>query len=278
MPITLREKIDSRESQEGENASVVFLYDLEGTADDIQAKQLVLSSTPGIYDGLVRQNVTVEPEVVDTVPNSGRWLATVRYGEFPPPKETGEASFCFDTSGGTQHITQSLQTILKKAPPGKTAPDFKGAIGVTHDSVEGVDITVPVFSFSVTRYISSAGLSSGYIGGLYQLTGKVNSGAFSVNVDGVVLSFAAGECLFLGASGAKRGSDDWEMSFRFAGSPNAPGLTIGDITDVNKKGWEYLWVRYQDADDDTAKALVKKPVAAYVEKVYEEGDFSRLGI
>ena len=41
--------------------------------------------------------------------------------------------------GGTQHITQSIATIQKYAPPGKTAPDFKGAIGVTHDSVEGVD-------------------------------------------------------------------------------------------------------------------------------------------
>jgi hypothetical protein len=45
--------------------------------------------------------------------------------------------------GGTQHITQSLATIQKYAAAG-TAPDFGGAIGVTHDSVEGVDITVPM--------------------------------------------------------------------------------------------------------------------------------------
>jgi len=50
-----------------------------------------------------------------------------------------------------------------------------------------------------------------------------------------------------------------------------------------------LWVRCADAEDAAAKsktrrrlggggAIVKKPVAAYVEKMYEEGNFSQLGI
>ena len=50
------------------------------------------------------------------------------------------------------------------------------------------------------------------------------------------------------------------------------------MTGIDKKGWEYLWVRYEDAEDAAANALVKKPTAAYVEKVYEEGDFAGLGI
>ena len=69
------------------------------------------------------------------------------------------------------------------------------------------------------------------------------------------------------------------QAFRQTGIvPNKTGLTVGDITDIDKKGWEYMWVRYADAEDATAKAIVKKPVAVYVEKVYEEGDFSGLGI
>jgi len=126
--------------------------------------------------------------------------------------------------------------------------------------------------------IASGDMSQSYIAGLYQLTGKANSAAWSINVDGVVMNFAAGECLFLGASGSKRGADDWEISFRFAASPNATNLTVGDILGINKKGWEYLWVRYADSEDEAAKVLVKKPVAAYVEKVYEEGNFGGLGM
>ena len=53
---------------------------------------------------------------------------------------------------------------------------------------------------------------------------------------------------------------------------------IGDIGPINKKGWEYLWVRYEDEEDTDANALVKRPVAAYIEKVYRDGNFSALGI
>jgi hypothetical protein len=41
---------------------------------------------------------------------------------------------------------------------------------------------------------------------------------------------------------------------------------------------ETLCARYADTADATAKALVKTPVAPYVEQVYEKGGFSLLGI
>ncbi|MFN4261629.1 MAG: hypothetical protein ACK4RK_20290 [Gemmataceae bacterium] len=72
------------------------------------------------------------------------------------------------------------------------------------------------------------------------------------------------------------GTEDWEIIFRFAASPNATDLTVGDIQGIEKKGWEYLWVRYADAEDENT--LVKQPIAAYVERVYDYGDFSLLGI
>ena len=92
---------------------------------------------------------------------------------------------------------------------------------------------------------------------------------------------AAGECLFLGASGSRRGTgsdDDWEITFRFAASPNQANLPVGDMIVAAKKGWEYLWVRYADAEDAGSNTLVQRPVAAYVEKVYEEADFVGLEV
>jgi hypothetical protein len=53
---------------------------------------------------------------------------------------------------------------------------------------------------------------------------------------------------------------------------------LGNITGINKQGWHYLWVRFDDDEDSSAKTLIKKPIAAYVERVYEYGDFSALGI
>lgn len=62
------------------------------------------------------------------------------------------------------------------------------------------------------------------------------------------------------------------------GQPERHGSRGGDITGINKKGWEYLWVRYADAEDTSAKVLVKEPIAAYVEQVYPYGNFAGLGI
>lgn len=168
------------------------------------------------------------------------------------------------------HLTQSLGTIGSYAAPGRTAPNFRGAIGVTPDAVEGIDVTVPVYHFSETHVIPSSLVTLGYKAALFFLTGRVNGSPFK--------GFAAGEVLFLGASGSKRGADDWEISFKFAASPNAVGLSVGNITGISKAGWDYLWVRYEDAEDTVAKALVKRPVAAYVERVYPWGNFASLGI
>jgi hypothetical protein len=271
MPVTVVEKFQSRS---GDASSIDLLYTVSGTDDDVAARAALATSAPGSYSGLARDDESIHVEPL----GGGLWDGKVRYAKstFQPPA-TGDATFSFDTTGGTQHITQSKQTISKTAASG-TAPDFKGAIGVSHDAVEGVDLTIPVFTFSLTRYISAADMNQAYIGQLYALTGKVNSAPWGINVDGVQLTFAAGEALFLGASGGKRKSEnDWEIGFRFAGSPNATNLSIGTITVPSKKGWEYLWVRYDDAEDTAAQTIVKKPIAAYVEKVYDEGDFSALG-
>jgi len=264
---TLTEKIDSRETVMGERPSVTMHYILDGTSDDITAKTLLLNSTPTIYDGLVRDECTLEPIFVDTTTGAGKWDCAVRYvaPEYQPP-EVGESRFNFDTGGGTQHITQSLATVGSYGASG-AAPDFQGAIGVTHDNVEGVDITVPVYNFSETHYIPDADVNKA---AYFSLTGKVNDAAFK--------GLAAGECLFLGASGSKRGEEDWEITFRFAASPNRTGISVGNITGISKKGWEYLWVRYADVEDAGSNTLVKQPVAAYVEQVYEYGNFAALGI
>ncbi len=268
MAVEVEEKFESRHGTTGQNPSVELRYVIRGTNDDVEARNALVASSPAAYDPwgsglfyLPRESVTVE-SVGDLL-----WEGIVRYGSVP---QTDESSFAFDTGGGTQHVTQSLTTVARYAPSGKTAPNFKGAIGVTNDSVEGVDITVPVYQFAETHYLPDTTVTPTYKATLFTLTGKVNNATFK--------GFAAGECLFLGATGSKRGSGDWEITFRFAASPNVTNLTIGDITGINKKGWEYLWVRYQDTEDATAKALVKRPIAAYVEQVYPYGDLSLLGI
>jgi hypothetical protein len=184
----------------------------------------------------------------------------------------------FDTTGGTQHMTQALGET-KYAASGSTAPDQFKAIAVDGDSVQGIDIVVPQLSWTETYDVPSTYVTSTYIKKVAKLTGTTNDAAFR--------TFATGEVLFLGATGSHEWDDQkhdgpWSLSFRFVASPNAgsgqtiAALEIGSITGIEKKGHEYLWVRYED--DVTDNTLLKKPKFVYVNKVYREGNFSDLGI
>ena len=182
-----------------------------------------------------------------------------------------ESVFAFDTGGGTKHLNQSLRTDGRYP---NTAPDFAGAIGVDNEgNVGGVDVTMPVLNFTETHTLNGNRVSTSYKKTLADLTGTVNSSAFR--------GFSAGEVLFLGASGTKRSkkpSAPWEITYRFAVSPNRTGLQVGDIRVARKYGWDYLWVRYADKVAANGRNVVKKPVAAYVETVYPRGDFGNLGL
>jgi hypothetical protein len=190
----------------------------------------------------------------------------------------------FDTSGGTQHITQAQTTgsggtldFEKRFP--STATNMSGAIGVDGNGVNGVDIVVPQLTWTETYDVPSSYVTSTYIKSVAALTGSVNNDAFR--------TFAAGEVLFLGASGSQewdeqKGNGPWSLSFKFAASPNAgsgqtiPAITIGSISGITKNGHEYLWVRYENASDSTS--LYQQPKAVYVDRVYPDKNFSGLGI
>ena len=181
------------------------------------------------------------------------------------------SSFAFDTGGGTMHRNQSLKTVSKTP---SDAPDFNGAIEVDNEgNVNGVDVTMPVLNFTETHTMNGSRVTTSYKKNIAALTGSVNSSGFR--------GFSAGEVLFLGASGTKRSKKanaPWEITFRFAVSPNQSGLSVGKLKVSQKKGWDYLWVRYADKVSQNKKNLIKEPVAAYVEQVYPYGNFGNLGL
>lgn len=261
MPIIVTEKFQSRDVVRGNNPTAQLNFIIQGTDDYDQALDQLAQKAPAVFDGLPRLNHGVEPIAQDI------WLGFTRYGR-QNIQQTGGNVYQFDTGGGSQHVTQSLGTVKRYARPGHAAGNFLGAIGVTKDSVEGVDITVPVYNFSEIHYKNAAFVNDSYIAALFQLTGTVNNKNFR--------NFAPGEVLFLGASGTKRGSEDWELVFRFAGSPNMSSMVIGDITGISKKGWEYLWVQYVDEEDENAQTLIKRPYSVHIEQVYPYKNFDQL--
>jgi len=271
MAIEVFEKFESQYTSAGVDPAQERHYSVLGTNDELSARLAVQAASPIAVDLYQDGTVPVWRQSIDMEPlGDEHWLAVVRYSTVRP---TNESTFSFDTGSGTAHVTQALATVGAYHDPLHFpfgAPNFKGAIGVTPDGIEGTDIVVPVYQFSETHYLPPAFVDGAYKASLFFLTARVNSGTFR--------DFAAGEVLFLGAAGSKRGAGDWEITFRFAASPNITGLGVGDIANIAKQGWEYLWVLYAEMEDSTAKWLVRRPVAAYVEQVYRAGDFAGLGI
>ena len=50
-------------------------------------------------------------------------------------------------------------------------------------------------------------------------------------------------------------------------------IVVGDV-----EGWELVWLRFDEVEDTAGKAIVRRPVHAYVEVVYEKTAFGALGI
>jgi hypothetical protein len=280
MPVTVTEKADSRPAADGDSPSRELKYVIRGTDSETVALTSLAAAAPAAYEGLTRKTWKVDP--VGDPTDSQTWDGVVTYGLVSlKPKETGDWTFSFDTSGGTQHITQSIRNIANHSLPGTVPPDFKGAIGVTQDSVEGVDIDAAgPFNFTITAYLAAGSMTGQWLAQVYALRAKtpVNDDTFSLNVDGVQISFAAGEVRFIDFSGSKRRVGDWELQFKFSALPNRRGFSVGDITNIDKEGWQYMWVRYQDKDDSSAKQIVKRPTSVHIEEVYPKGDFSIFGI
>lgn len=278
--ITVEEKFISRSRATGDNPVIVVSYHIYETDSDAAAEIALQSNVPAVVDGWPLKGCRV-----DQLGLSTRWEGTATYG--PPKGGAGEARgddvvFQFSTAGGTTHITQSLRTINRFGfnYPDEglvtAAPDFAGAIGVTERDVEGTDIVSSRYEWSEGHFFAPEVVDSAFRGRLFDLTGTVNDRAFG--------DLQAGEGLFLGVDGQRRNGPngpDWELVYRFAASPNATAanqrLKIeygqGQSVVVVKEGWDYFWIRYRDALDPSNASVVKRPAAAYVERVYRRANW-----
>jgi hypothetical protein len=270
-PAAVVELWDGRSETVAEKSTAEVPYLVTFASDEAAVYVAITAGTPSTYMGLLRKEVEIVEHIDDTT-----WKVMVRY-QPPEPGEEGEpkpdTQFSFDTTGGTQHITQNLENVSYAGPGASEDMAEGGAIGFDGETVTGVDITVPVYSFSETQYFTDAEMTQAYKQDIFDLTGSVNVDAFH--------GFDGGEVLFLGASGSRQGTgadDLWEVTFKFAASKNKTDIMVGTIGPIEKKGWEYLWVQYEPDVDGVVKQLIKTPIAAYVSKVYPEYSFAPLGL
>lgn len=285
MPIVIYERPTSRPfTVDASTEGVTRHYFVSGTDDEQAVYNALAAETPAMLALMPRVSIKAEPVM------GGHWFGEVEWRTGDPSKAVGrdppapatpdattplDASFSIDTTGTTTHITQAIETFYRRTAADNglaagavgTGPDEKLAIGLTKDRVEGVDVYAPALQFS--RTVQRANVTLEYINSaLYVLTGRTNRNPF--------FGFARGEVLYLGCTGNFTQRERWSLTHKFACQPNEENLMIGDIKIPKKWGWQYLWVGY-DPEVVVNKVLMV-PKVAYVQDVYQEGDFALLGI
>jgi hypothetical protein len=289
MALTWIEDGDSRQAtivRKGRKAasSYVKSYKVFGTSDDVVLHaeintQITTYGQYWQYPGVSGMQLRAEQYSVSYLGDDA-WQVTIQYEKNGAEDGTEplKRARSFDTTGGTQHITQSqeyqdVSGYFYESRYPSSAANMSGAIGVDANGVNGVDVVTPQLQWQESYDVPNSYVTSNWIRGVAGVTGTTNNAAFR--------GFEAGEVLFVGCSGSQewddqKGRGPWSLSFRFVASKNVTAKKIGDISGIAKKGHEYLWVRYEDAVD--SNVLLKKPKAVYVNKVYRESDFSALGI
>jgi hypothetical protein len=283
--VTVVERNESRRRSWGERLAATVRYNVLGTADETEAGAALASAAPVTRGGLVRLGYDVDELAVDeSSPAACTWLGTVEYGvptgSAPEPLDVGDVVVTASTLGGQEHITAPIARL--GAYPPDTAPQAHGIGDNGRGEVEGVDIAARALELEVVKVFESAAVAPSP-GALWALATTTNNAPFSItdSKTGRQWSFAAGELLFLGhREGRARVDGALEITYHFAASPNRTDITIPGtgITVASKPGWAYLWLRWEQAEDADKKRMYAKALAAYVDRVYYEGNFAALGI
>ncbi len=285
---TVSEAYRAETGSDGASPTVDVSYFIFDAATLQAAMNALYFATPAAFDVygdlslvLPKAGISVERAENDL------WNGVVNYAiqasqPIAPPE--GAPEYAGDANGGTHRVLRGIATINRYpnavSQPGLVeAPDQHGFIGVTKDGIEGVDLIIPGFNWTETHYLSKAVATWTYLRTVSEMRGTVNSAVFR--------GFAAGEVLLADVSWTIRGSGDVQVNFAFVRIPNKTNFALDYITGINKKGHEYLWTFWQDkVETGTVQGepspveigVVREPRGVYVEKVYEEADFSLLSI
>jgi hypothetical protein len=250
--------------------SATLRYNIIGTTEAVLAEQALHQyALPVIFGNLYRTASAVEGRTARLA-----FEGSVEY-EFKNIETENEFTFSFDTTGGTQQLTQSYKTLGRYASPemypDNDPPDFAGAIEVSDKGIGGCEVITPTLSFTMTRTLTGV-LGISFIRFMATMTGRINSEPF--------LHWLPGEVLFEGASGSQKlvyegdQSASFDVSYKFRVSPTISNLKVGDIDVGFKRGWDYFWVHY--IEEERNNAMTQVPISAYIEQVYLESDLNRL--
>lgn len=280
MAVTVQELFADAQQEhnaEGGRVSASRLYLVRGASGEADAISSALAHAKASPPDANWEPTGAE---IDERLDESSWRVRVAFAPVASSSASGNEddpnNYIFDTGSGTMHRNVALEHV---ATYPNSAPSFGGAIGVDGDgNVLGCDVVMPQPGFSETVVLTKGQFNVSYKRRLIYLSGKVNAERFR--------GFERGEVRFDGASAQKNG-EDWSVTYRFSVSENKTNFVVGGdgteenpgITVSEKLGWDYLWFRYAEVDvkdGDDVVAVVRRPISAHIDRVYEFADFNQI--
>lgn len=288
MPINIivEETEDSRALSDGydvnqKSIEVEFICWDEGDLDtdpvDVEDAVLAKLNAPPYGDplyGLRLQTVALRPLTRSI------FMATAHYG-VKEPFQVDQIRFGFSTAGGSEHITHSLATIASYAATGFTsAPNYRNAINVTRDGIQGTTRGVSQLSFWVTGLFDPA---------VWDVTQWLNLNDLSYTWNlSAWHGWPAQSVLFEYAEAA-------EVVIPYVPATDSPRLTpvkfhfkarrselvnkgAGTGILFTKSPWDHVWDLTARQADSAASAMGNRIQATYREQLYSGSDFTLLGL
>lgn len=216
----------------------------------------------------------------------GCWDAVAHYSKNPNSMEIS-----FDMgSGNTIKAKISKETTASydcvNGQPGSIGlyyPDFKRGIAFNGKDFDGFDVEQAKFEITISKKLKYSTLDPDYLKTVYGMLQTCNDDDFSFVWKGQNFDFSVGTLRLRGIRMKQDSDDNMDLQYVFLYAKNTveeDNFTVGDSEPIVKYGHEILWIFYQNsiatASSVGASWTSKKPVAAYVERVYDYSDFTQL--
>lgn len=188
---------------------------------------------------------------------------------------------------GTQFLGGSISMVMETVyrPEKRMSKDWAAnahqrdlpdlinvSFGATEDDrggVNGIDIPRPMLSFSIRGYYGKGTFTLNSLQGLNGYVGRPNKLAWK--------GFAPHTVRLSGVTGSDSNPDYDEITWNFEAMPSQNNITVqsplGDITGINKRGWDYLWL-VTETHNDPGGWAAQAPACVVVDQIMPEIDLN----
>lgn len=271
----------------GKDNTATFGYQILFAADEFSAMEALDAAKPGAVTvrgvTLVFEEIKLKHIECETYEADVNYIHPDRQKNEDDENDDGP-QLSMSIAGTTENITHSLKSV--KAYPPAAFGKHEQAINVEKNAkgeikIKGCSIQVATYKAKLSVKIPKPAQPLTFGQQIARCASKVADAPYG--------PFKKGEMYFLGGTLTGKLRDKWALEYEFEFQENitaAHNLKIGGLGPIEKEGWEYLWVEWQQVPKDgqylgngqVGPAIVAKVAAIHIEQIHYYFSLGDLGL